>query len=79
MVINSLGQKQLELLAKLNLFANSYPQSIFAYGGKGVTFFDFKYGGQQADINFEVKNISSNDIYYIQKKKTGSLIECCIK
>ncbi len=36
-------------------------------------------GGQQADINFEVNNISSNDIYYIQKKKTGSLIECCVK
>ena len=36
-------------------------------------------GGQQADINFEVKNISSNDIYWIQEKKTGSLIECCVK
>lgn len=36
--------------------------------------------GQQADINFETKNnFTSDDVYWIQEKKTGSLIECCVK
>ena len=35
--------------------------------------------GQQADINFQTKNFTSDDVYWIQEKKTGSLIECCAK
>ena len=35
--------------------------------------------GQQADINFQTKSLSSHDVHWIQEKKTGSLIECCVK
>ena len=31
-------------------------------------------GGQQADISFQTKNFTSKDVYWIQEKKTGSLI-----
>ncbi len=35
-------------------------------------------GGQQADINANKKKISEKDLFWIQDKKTGSLIKCCL-
>ena len=35
-------------------------------------------GGQQADIDFQVNNTSKRQIYWIQKKKTVSLIDCSV-
>ena len=36
-------------------------------------------GGQQGDIDFTTKTSNKNDIFWIQQKKTGNLLECCVK
>ena len=35
-------------------------------------------GGQQADIDFTHNDLSEDNILWIQQKKTGSLLECCV-
>jgi len=35
-------------------------------------------GGQQADIDFTHNDLSEDNILWIQRKKTGSLLECCV-
>ena len=35
-------------------------------------------GGQQGDINFTHNDLSEDNILWIQQKKTGSLLECCV-
>ena len=35
-------------------------------------------GGQQGDIDFTHKDLSEDNILWIQQKKTGSLLECCV-
>ena len=35
-------------------------------------------GGQQGDIDFTHNDLSENNILWIQQKKTGSLLECCV-
>ena len=68
-----------EIISNTNLIPDAKKSSEMVFNlSKSIGAFGM-VGGQQADINFEVKNISSNDINYIQKKKTGSLIECCVK
>ena len=35
-------------------------------------------GGQQGDIDFTHNDLSEDNILWIQQKKTGSLLECCV-
>ena len=35
-------------------------------------------GGQQGDIDFTHNDLSEHNIFWIQQKKTGSLLECCV-
>ena len=35
-------------------------------------------GGQQGDIDFTHKDLNVDNILWIQQKKTGSLLECCV-
>ena len=35
-------------------------------------------GGQQGDIDFVSEELSEDDILWVQQKKTGKLIECCV-
>ncbi len=35
-------------------------------------------GGQQGDIDFTYNDLSEDNILWIQQKKTGSLLECCV-
>ncbi len=35
-------------------------------------------GGQQGDIDFTHNDLSEDNIHWIQQKKTGSLLECCV-
>ena len=35
-------------------------------------------GGQQGDIDFTHSDLSEDNILWIQQKKTGSLLECCV-
>ncbi len=35
-------------------------------------------GGQQGDIDFTHNDLNENNILWIQQKKTGSLLECCV-
>ena len=35
-------------------------------------------GGQQGDIDFTHNDLSEDNIIWIQRKKTGSLLECCV-
>ena len=68
-----------EMISNTNFIPDTKKSTQMAFNlSKSIGMFGM-VGGQQADINFEVKNISSNDIHWIQEKKTGSLIECCVK
>ena len=44
---------------------------------KAIGFFGM-VGGQQADIDFTHNDLNENNILWIQQKKTGSLLECCV-
>ena len=35
-------------------------------------------GGQQGDIDFTHKDLNEDNIFWIQQKKTGALLECCV-
>ena len=35
-------------------------------------------GGQQGDIDFTHRDLNEDNIFWIQQKKTGSLLECCV-
>ena len=68
-----------EIISNTNFFPDTKKSTEMVFNLSKSIGMSGMVGGQQADINFEDKNISSNDIHWIQEKKTGSLIECCVK
>ena len=56
--------------------ANKISKLVFELS-KAIGFFGM-VGGQQGDIDFTHNDLNEDNILWIQQKKTGSLLECCV-
>ncbi len=68
-----------ELLSNPKNIYNSNVRSEIIYQLSKYIGMNGLAGGQQADIDFNLNNVTINDIYWIQEKKTGFLIQACVK
>lgn len=67
-----------ELISNPRNFKNQEKISKLVFElSKAIGFFGM-VGGQQGDIDFTHKNLNEDNILWIQQKKTGSLLECCV-
>ena len=67
-----------ELISNQNNFIDQekIPKLVFELS-KAIGFCGM-VGGQQGDIDFTYNNLNEDNIIWIQQKKTGSLLECCV-
>ena len=67
-----------ELISNPRNFKNRDKMSQLVFELSKAIGFCGMVGGQQADIDFTHNDLSENNILWIQQKKTGSLLECCV-
>ena len=68
-----------ELLSNPKNIQNNKARADIVFNLSRSIGFSGMVAGQQADINVQKNFFTSEDVYWIQEKKTGSLIECCVK
>ncbi len=67
-----------ELISNPNNFNNAEVRSEMILNLAKCIGMSGMVAGQQADIDLQNLKISTNDISWIQEKKTGSLLKCCV-
>ena len=67
-----------ELISNPKNFENTDKISQLVFELSKAIGFCGMVGGQQGDIDFTHNDLSEDNILWIQQKKTGSLLECCV-